>query len=198
MIERTLPFCKNPAGLFSSRVVSTCREVRGCIPTPGHDFGPRARLPRPLTRDLATPASSHALTQPPGTPPDPNPSSPTPHKTDLSRPGHTAGAPRTRTMPEGPNGVPGASGHIEDREAESPGRHNPSTSGVQSRLYSTSPSGPPHPTRINSWRKKKREKKRDIMCRKRKLRERKYRHITDILFFSIFPFSGRKSYSKTF
>lgn len=33
MIERTLPFCKNPAGLFSSLVISTCREVQGSVRT---------------------------------------------------------------------------------------------------------------------------------------------------------------------
>ncbi|XP_042880833.1 putative cuticle collagen 155 [Penaeus japonicus] len=129
---------------------NTCREVRGCIPTPGHDFGPRSLLPRPLTRDPATSASSHESTRPPEAPLDPSPSFPSPKKTKPSSPGRSPGATRTRTIPEGPNGVPGASGHIEDREAERPGRRNPSTSGVQSRLGSTPPSGPPHPTRINS------------------------------------------------
>ncbi|MPC90535.1 hypothetical protein E2C01_085525 [Portunus trituberculatus] len=40
-----------------------------------------------------------------------------------------------RTVPWGPNSVPGGPGHIEDREADGPGASNPSVSPNQSRLY---------------------------------------------------------------
>lgn len=137
MIERTLPFCKNPAGLFSSLVISTCREVQGGVRTAaaawvlhGHSSTTPAALilqfslvdaaddgmfPGQVIRDLKLSIIICRAR-------DPKPNSAVMPNS----------APGTQLGPWRPS-------HIEDREADGPGASNPSVSPNQSRLYRTPP-----------------------------------------------------------